>query len=92
MLEMYLRLTHLRTTNTRSNAYWMQHDVQHYRMKYDVYRTFPNPHQKGCSKKSAFKMDSVQMKTKRIIQKFKLSSCNIHFNRYFYFITLLLAR
>lgn len=30
---MHLRPTHLQTTNPRSNAYWLQHDVQHYRMK-----------------------------------------------------------
>lgn len=33
---MHLRPIHLQTTNTRSNAYWLQHDVQHYRMKYAV--------------------------------------------------------
>lgn len=33
---MHLRPTHLQTTNTRSNAYWLRHDVQHYRMKYAV--------------------------------------------------------
>lgn len=57
MLEMHSRPTHLQTTNTRSNAYWLQHDVQHYRMKYAV-KKLSNSHQKGCSKKYAFKMDS----------------------------------
>lgn len=33
---MHLRPTHLQTTNSRSNAYWLQHDVQHYRMNYAV--------------------------------------------------------
>lgn len=36
---MHSRPTHLQTTNTRSNAYWLQHDVQHYRMKYIVKKT-----------------------------------------------------
>lgn len=41
MLEMQrLRPTHLQTTNTRSNAYWLQHDVQHCTMTYAVNKLF----------------------------------------------------
>lgn len=57
MLEMHLRPTHLQTTNTRSNAYWLQHDVQHYRMKYAV-KELQIHIRKGVQRKLHFKMDS----------------------------------
>lgn len=66
---LYVRPTHLQTTDARSNAYWLQYSA----LQNEVCcSTFPNSHQEGCSKKSAFKMDSdiqsLQMKTERIIQ------------------------
>lgn len=47
---LYLRPTHLQTTNTRSNAYWLQHDVQHYRMKYAVKKLFQIHIRKGVQR------------------------------------------
>lgn len=96
---MHLRPTHLRTTNTRSNAYWLQHDVRHHRMKYAV-KKLQIHIRKGIQRNLHLKWtvtqkypfyEIFQVKTKRIVQQFKLSSCNINFNRYFYFITLLSA-
>lgn len=96
---MHLRPTHLRTTNTRSNAYWLQRDVQHYRMKYAV-RNLQIHIRKGVQRNLRLKWtvtqkypfyEIFQMKTKGIIQQFKLSSCNVDFNMYFYFTTLLSA-
>lgn len=96
---MHLRPTHLQTTNTRSNAYWLQHDVQHYRMKYAA-KKLQIHIRKGVQRNLHLKWTVIrkyqfyeifQMKTKGIIQPFKWSSCNINFNRYFYFITLLSA-
>lgn len=99
MLEMHLRPTHLQTTNTRSNAYWLQHDVQHYKMKYAV-KKLQIHIRKGVQRKLHLKWTVIpkyqfykifQMKTKGIIQKLKWSFCNNNFNRYFYCITLLSA-
>lgn len=89
MLEMHLRPTHLQTTNTRSNAYWLQHDVQHYRMKYAV-KELQIHIRKGVQRKLHLKLtvtpkypfyEIFQMKTEGIIQKLKRSSCNNNFNR-----------
>lgn len=97
---MHLRPTQLQTTNTRSNAYWLQHDVQHYRMKYAVKKiqihirngVQRNLHLKWILIRKYPFYEIFQIKTKgMIIQQFKLPSCNIKFNRYFYFITLLSA-
>lgn len=91
---LYLRPTHLQTTNIRSNAYWLQHHVQHHRTKYAV-KVFRIHIRKGVQRnlhlEQTADIQSLQMKTKRIIQQFKLPSCNSHLNRYFYFMTLLPA-
>lgn len=78
---MHLRPTHLQTTYTRSNAYWLQHDVQHYRMKYAV-KKLQIHIRKGVQRNLHLKWTATwkyqfyeifQMKTKGIIQPFKRS-------------------
>lgn len=58
---------------TTSNAYWLQHDVQHYRMKYDV-KTSSNTsesciqrnlHLKTNSERQESEIKSLQVKTSK---------------------------
>lgn len=56
MLEkLNLRPTHLQTTNTRSNAYWLQRDVQHHRMKFAVKKLIQIHIRKGVRRNAHFK-------------------------------------
>lgn len=73
---MHLRPTHLQTTNPRSNAYWLQHDVQHYRMKCAVKKSQIHI-RKGVQRNLHLKWTVIRkhpfyeiflMKTKEIIQ------------------------